>query len=273
VSRQLRPAPHCLNCGAAVATRFCHDCGQENTSYRVSLGRLVGDLFEEVFQLESRLWRTAWALVRHPGLLTREYSAGRRVSYTTPLRLYLMMSVVYFFVAAVVPPRAATRAEIKVGLSEHQVDIDHLPPATNWLDKRVRERLGVTDRLDPVEADRRARELLINNTPKVLAVLVPMFALILMLFFRRRFYVEHLVFSLHVHALYFAIGALAALTRSRSVDSIAQLAAVGWAYVAMHAVYGQSWLRTAWKALLITMLYSILVGIGVAGALLLGLFL
>ena len=136
----------------------------------------------------------------------------------------------------------------------------------------MRERLGITDRLDPVEADRRARELLVTNTPKVLAVLVPMFALILMMFFRRRFYVEHLVFSLHLHAFYFAIGALAALTRSRSADTIAQLAVVGWAYVAMHAVYQQSWLRTTWKALLITMLYGILVLIGVTAALALGLF-
>src|SRR3954464_15280484 len=103
MSRQLRPSPNCLNCGHAVATRFCPECGQENTSYRVSLGRLVGDLFEELFQLESRLWRTLWLLFRRPGTLTREYNAGRRVAYTTPLRLYLIASVAYFFVGTVLP--------------------------------------------------------------------------------------------------------------------------------------------------------------------------
>ncbi|MCU1279774.1 MAG: hypothetical protein JWM53_3320, partial [bacterium] len=97
MSRQLRPSPSCLNCGHAVASRFCSECGQENTDYHVSIGRLVADLFEELFQLESRLWRSLWLLFRKPGLLTREYNAGRRVSYTTPLRLYLIASVVYFF--------------------------------------------------------------------------------------------------------------------------------------------------------------------------------
>ena len=31
--------------------------------------RLLGDLFEELFQLESRLWRSLWTLFRRPGLL------------------------------------------------------------------------------------------------------------------------------------------------------------------------------------------------------------
>ena len=38
MTRQLRPSATCLNCGHAVTTRFCPDCGQENTTYRVSLG-------------------------------------------------------------------------------------------------------------------------------------------------------------------------------------------------------------------------------------------
>ncbi|MCU1279931.1 MAG: hypothetical protein JWM53_3477, partial [bacterium] len=70
MSRQLRPSPSCLNCGHAVTSRFCSECGQENTDSHVSIGRLVADLFEELFQLESRLWRSLWLLFRKPGLLT-----------------------------------------------------------------------------------------------------------------------------------------------------------------------------------------------------------
>jgi hypothetical protein len=272
MTRQLRPAPHCLNCGHAVATRFCAECGQENTNYRVSLGRLIGDLIEEVFQLESRLWRTLSALVRRPGLLTREYNAGRRVRYTTPLRLYITTSVVYFFVAAVVPPKIQDTAEIKIELSKQDIDIDHLPPPKNWLDKRVRERLGALHKLEPKEVSRRMRELLIANTPKVLALLVPLFALLLMIFFRRRFYVEHLVLALHVHAFAFFSGTLAELTRSGRVENLMLLVVCGWGFAAMHTVYEQSWPRTAWKALLVFVVYAILVGAGVCVALVGGMF-
>jgi hypothetical protein len=272
MTRQLRPSEHCLNCGHVTTTRFCPECGQENTNYRVSLGRLLGDLFEELFQLESRLWRTLWALVRHPGLLTREYNAGRRVRYTTPLRLYITTSFVFFFLAAVVPPHVQDTREIKVELSKNDIDIDNLPPPKNWLDKRVREKLGVLHKLDPKEASRRARELLLSNTPKVMAVLVPLFALLLMLVFWRRFYVEHLVMALHTHAFYFLAGGLAELTRSGAVENLVLLAACVWAYVAMHAVYGQSWLRTLWKAVLVFLIYGVLVGIGVSLALIGGFF-
>src|SRR5258708_33618024 len=104
MTRQLRPSPQCLNCGHEVQSRYCSECGQENTTYKVSLGGLLGDLFDELFQLESRLWRSLWHLVRYPGRLTREYNAGRRVRYTSPLRLYLLSSFLYFFTATVLPP-------------------------------------------------------------------------------------------------------------------------------------------------------------------------
>jgi hypothetical protein len=273
MSRQLRPAPHCLNCGTAVATRFCAECGQENTNYRVSLGRLVGDLFEELFQLESRLWRTLWALVRHPGLLTRAYNEGRRVRYTTPLRLYLLSSFVYFFVAAVVPPHVADTHEVKVEFSKRDLDMNKLPPPTNWLDKRIRERLGLLQTFDPKQAAQRARDLIVANTPKVMALLVPLFALLLMLFFWRHYYVEHLVLALHVHAATFLLLMLATLTRSDSAENVALLASVGWSYVALKRVYEQSWLRTAWKTLCIAIIYGMLVGIGITAAVVGGFFL
>src|ERR1700749_2495562 len=91
----------CLNCETPGVDKFCAHCGQENTDYRVSLKRLLGDLFEELFQLETRLWRSLYDLLRHPGRLTLDYNAGRRVRYTSPLRLYLIASVAYFFVSSV----------------------------------------------------------------------------------------------------------------------------------------------------------------------------
>jgi len=256
-----------------VATRFCAECGQENTNYRVSLGALIGDLFEELFQLESRLWRTLWALVWRPGLLTREYNAGRRVRYTTPLRLYLMTSVAYFFVAAVLPPRVSGPQEIKVQLDQQDLeDMNKLPPPKSWLDQRIRERLGMLQKFDQKEASRRARELIVTNTPKVMAVLVPLCALLLMMFFWGHFYVEHLVMSLHMHALTFFAGALAGLTRSNAVMNCVMLVAMVWSYVALKRVYGQSWLRTGWKMLLLTMIYAVFVSLGVAAALIGGFF-
>ena len=271
MSRQLRPAPRCLNCGHETQSRYCSECGQENTTYRVSLGRLLGDLFEELFQLESRLWRSLWDLVRHPGRLTREYNAGRRVRYTSPLRLYLLASVTYFFTVAVLPPTASS---INLQLSpKDAAKLKTLPPPKNVIEKRIRERLGMIDKLDLVDASRRAREILVANTPRVMAILVPIFALLLMMLFWRRYYVEHLVFALHAHAFAFLLLTLALLPRRAGLGNWATLVAIGWTLVALHNVYQQSWLRVSWKALLLTLLYGLAVGVGLSVAMLGGLLL
>ena len=270
MTRQLRPSEHCLNCGKPVATRFCADCGQENTNYRVSLGRLLGDLFDEVFQIESRIWRSLWTLVRHPGRLTVEYNAGRRVRYTTPLRLYVLTSFVYFFTAAVLPMKV-DNVQVKIEAKQNGLDIEKLPPPKTAFERRVREKLGVVEKIDPQQAKQRVHEIMVVNVPRAMAVLVPLFALLLMLFFRGRYYVEHLVLALHVHSFAFAISTLAVLTRVDLVENLAFVGAAAWMLIALRVVYRQSWLRTSLKALALAIVYGVLLLVGIIGAFLLGL--
>jgi hypothetical protein len=267
-ARQLRPAAQCLNCGHAVQSRYCSECGQENTDYRVSLWRLLADLFEELFQLESRLWRSLWTLVRRPGRLTRDYNAGRRVLYTSPLRLYLLCSFTYFFVAALVVPPVGN-VQIKADMRD--VGLEQMPPPKNALERKIRQRLGALEKLDPKETSRRAREALIANTPKVMVVLVPLFALLVQMLFWRHFFVEHLVFALHAHAFSYLLMTIALLTRSDALGSLALLLSVVWVLIALKNVYAQSWGRVIWKTLVLSMLYGIFVGIGILAALLGGL--
>ena len=49
---------------------------------------------------DSRLWRTLAALLLRPGYLTREFLAGRRARYLPPVRLYLVISLVFFLWAS-----------------------------------------------------------------------------------------------------------------------------------------------------------------------------
>ena len=88
-------APRCLNCGAELSGPYCSQCGQEDHELRVSLKRLARDFLAEQLGLESKVPTTLWTLLSKPGLLTKEYLAGRRVRSLLPLRLYLSASVVY----------------------------------------------------------------------------------------------------------------------------------------------------------------------------------
>jgi hypothetical protein len=265
--RQLRRHERCLNCGEPVPGNFCGQCGQENTDYHVSLRQLVGDAADELLQLESRLWRSLWDLVRRPGRLTNAYVAGQRVRYTTPLRLYLIAVGGYFAIASLVP-QSGLHAEIK---------LDEKPKAAAMspFEARLRERLGeVNGKIDTAEVERRTHAALLSAMPRVLALLVPGFALLTMALFRRprRFFVEHLVFALHVHALAFLCFLVALPFRSDGVVMVAVIAATLWTVLALRAVFAQSWLRTVFKACVLGGVYGILAALGVAAAALIGIW-
>ncbi len=90
---------HCLNCGAPLYGQYCGQCGQRATSRLISLYELTRDAFGDLFELDSRLWRTLIPLLLRPGELTRDYLEGRRARYMPPFRMYLVLSVVFFIVA------------------------------------------------------------------------------------------------------------------------------------------------------------------------------
>jgi hypothetical protein len=258
--RQLRPSENCLNCGHAVATRFCPECGQENTSYRVSLGRLIGDLFEELFQLESRLWRTLWALFRRPGLLTREYNAGRRVAYTTPLRLYIIASVAYFFVGSIMPgEKISEHVQFDLGdVAVEDAKIEKAPPMIRALIERAREA-----RKDPQGTVLRVRHTVTEWAPRIAAFLVPLLAFLTWLFFRRPklFFVEHLVFALHAHATAFLLLLVGEVLHWGPIGFFTFLAGIALVFLALRRVFAQSRLRTGLKLVVIGFVYSLALGV------------
>jgi hypothetical protein len=79
---------------------YCQRCGQKDIDLERPLRELVADVVREAFDVDGRAARTIKALFRHPGFLTHEFLAGRRRAYTTPLRLYLVISVVSFVLIA-----------------------------------------------------------------------------------------------------------------------------------------------------------------------------
>ncbi|HEX5786731.1 MAG TPA: DUF3667 domain-containing protein [Woeseiaceae bacterium] len=95
----------CLNCGAVRIGQYCGQCGQRSTTRLISLWELVRDAFGDLFELDSRLWRTLLPLLGRPGRLTREYLEGRRARYMPPFRMYLVLSLLFFVIAFFNPQR------------------------------------------------------------------------------------------------------------------------------------------------------------------------
>jgi hypothetical protein len=86
-----------------VAERFCPNCGQENTDTRKTFVQLFVHFFEDLTHYENSFWKTIRNLIFKPSALTKEYLSGKRMSYLAPIRLYIFISFVTFFLFSVIP--------------------------------------------------------------------------------------------------------------------------------------------------------------------------
>ena len=92
---------HCENCDAALQGPYCHVCGQPVVSPVRHAAHAIEDVFESFWHLDGRVFRTLRDLLA-PGRVALEYLAGHRVRYIPPLRLFVILSLLTFFVGKLV---------------------------------------------------------------------------------------------------------------------------------------------------------------------------
>ena len=202
------PAAHpCGNCGAALSGRYCSSCGQRTDTAAHTVGHFLREAIEAFTHADSRLWSTLRTLLRCPGFLTREYFAGRRARYLPPLRLYLIMSVLFFVLNALLSAGPSQHPAVMFDKSDSIQDCEHLKADLRWGGPHFLPRLKAACKSMQADNGRAFSENLVNNLGRALFVFLPlMAALMKLLYWRpRRYYLEHLVLLIHNHACVFAL--------------------------------------------------------------------
>ena len=152
-----------------------------------------------------------------------------------------------------------------------------------WVQKRLTQKRleGICERIS-ADGAKTFTDLLIDNIPVALIVLLPFMALVLKGLYplSRRYFVEHLLFFVHFHAFFFLIltleilfSRLAGLIRLPEPISVLIIVAATfyipvYLYKAMRHVYGQGHFMTFTKYITMTVAYSIGVMFTMLGALL-----
>lgn len=103
--------------------------------------------------------------------------------------------------------------------------------------------------------------------PKMMFVLLPLFALLLKIFYNRKkyFYSDHVIFSLHFHTAVFLIFLVFSIISTifpafvKDAQSFEFLLAIIYLGMALRRTYGQSSFITIIKVIGLTLLYSILI--------------
>ena len=89
---------HCLNCGHPLdlSDKYCPNCSQANSTKKLTLIDFFEEFLSNVLSYDSKIFQTLAALLWRPGKITKDYIAGRRLSYTNPFRFLLSLAIIYF---------------------------------------------------------------------------------------------------------------------------------------------------------------------------------
>jgi len=335
------PLPYCENCSALMAGPFCAQCGQAAIDYRRSFRHIIVDVLDSFLNWDSKFFATIGWLITRPWHLTNQFLAGRRVRYVHPLRLYLLVSILFFFVvnywaksihadpsklsaadradiaaelndpdippavkarirAALdakgrTPPEAQTSPSPQTAVTPQPSVIASPPPVTSpsppgdfgpmvqfdkppstgfekWLEQRAKEKMGE-------HGSKMALFIatLVSNLPYMMFCCIPLFAFVLKLLYVRKrvFYIDHLVYALHIHSFaYLAIMLIILITigLNRWIPG----AFAGWMiaalwitfaaqiFLSIRRVYRQGWFFTIFKFFVGGFVYLIVLSIALA---------
>ena len=252
----------CANCKTALIGEHCHECGQKKINpNEFSLKRFVARAAADIVDIESsKIFKTMRAMLTKPGLLATEYLAGRRGNYIGPIKLYLTFSALYFLFAW------GALADIRGGSTARTM---RMRPVVNSAQRQGVEPAVIADRIH-----QRAEKY--SSAFRFFSVLISGTFLAAFYFRMKKYYVEHLVFSLYYYAfdffckslfalLFIVVAAFGAKLPAQALNVFYPVAFVYLAF-SLRRVYQQRWLTTGIKAVALFVCESLLfIGVNVAG--------
>ena len=252
----------CPNCGAELLGDYCHKCGQKKIHpNEFSLKRFTKHTLHELTHLDSnKIFKSLAALFLKPGLLAESYLSGRKGKFIGPIRLYLTFSAIYFLFAW------GALADARGG----GVATAARNPATIAM---ARQR-GVDPRSLAEQAYKKAEKY--AGTLRFASVLISGLFLSLLYLGLKKFYVEHLIFSLYyysfdfgmksIFALLFLVFATLGAKLPGAVLNLFYPLALLYLTFALRRVYKQRWTLTIIKAVVLFICETLLfIAVNIAG--------
>ena len=201
----------CTNCRAELYGLFCSNCGQASKSRRGPIWTVSMELAQDTLSLDSKVLQSLFTLLLKPGRLTKQFLDGKRASVLPPVRLYLVISLLFFFVFEIPTPDVSESnvyvGNVLLGSDEPKEGAPNLNIMSfgednqfnTWFEEVYKDQLVNLKNTNAQVSAEKLFSSLEDILPTVLIFFLPLFAIVLKLLytFKRILYFDHLIFSLH----------------------------------------------------------------------------
>ena len=273
--RKYRKETNCLNCGSEVTSKFCPECGMANIETKENFFHLVGHFISDYLHFDSKFFRSLIYLFTRPGFLTRQYWDGKRLKYILPLRLFFFITIIFVLVSSAFYNKFGDEMKTRMVRTDsvfikydtsrligmHDTVTLYVPEAKDTLSvKEIKEAKVTEGRL--IQKMRGGVDAFFIYLKYVMFFLLPVYALVFKLLYRRRntFYVDHLVYVMHLQSFMFCalmILLFLPFVLPQSLDILQRIALfVLFVYIglSLHYLYKQQWWKTLLKSFIATFL-------------------
>ena len=256
----------CTNCGKELSGHYCSACGEKKINkHDVTILHFIGHTFHEFTHLDSKLFKTFKYLFFRPGFLTEEFIAGHRKRYMNPIQLFIVANLFYFLFSSL------------FGINTFTTPLRYLitGPMGQVLHHMVDHKLAVTGK-SYAEYEKEFDHEAIVEAKSLVIIMVPLFSMALSLLYYRqkRYFIEHLIFSLNFYSfILFGLNVLLILivfigertgkgvffNNDNNIFVCAVLAIMAYIFISLKRVYRESNLFTSLKTCIVLFLVLLIV--------------
>ena len=285
----IKKQKECPNCNNEFKKdlNFCPHCGQKNKEIKLGIKYLVDDFLAGSFNIDSKFFLTFRFLITKPAFLTKEFLEGKRAKYLTPIRVYLLVSLVFFTILSFTEGGISYNDQdqddnIPVIFNESSTDsLDIVNDSTIEKTENFDLSFG-TDSTDnesfmgvdlnklktfTTKKGRKAFKEKFNEYISVsMFFVMPIAALFLFWFFGKgTYYFEHLIFLIHLQSLIFLIWLVFALLYHfipfDPLYSLGDILIYGSVMIWIKYFYNYKWIKSFFASLLFLFSYFMILGI------------
>jgi hypothetical protein len=179
----------CKSCGNTHQENFCPVCGERKFELKqLSVKHFIEETFEGFIHFDNKFLYTLKTLIFQPGQLAVNYTEGRRVKFMKPIQFFLVINILFFF--------------LSIGNNLYRLPLNNYvnyEPFTNYNTRHIVQEKLKRSGLSFAEYTQIFNERIGSVSKEFIFIFIPFYGtlLFLLFFWKKKYFVEHLVFASH----------------------------------------------------------------------------